>query len=84
MKRKEKKKWALHAFIDDSTGIVLSAYFDKQETLNVYYRATKQMFENYETWKEVLTDKRTIFYSNKKNRDQNDADRQYGFMCNQL
>ncbi|WP_104205987.1 hypothetical protein [Entomoplasma ellychniae] len=80
----EKEKWALHAFIDDSTAIVLSAYFDKQETLNGYYRATKQMFENYRTWKEVLTDKRTVFYSTKKNTDKNDANTQYGFMCNQL
>ncbi|PPE06190.1 hypothetical protein [Mesoplasma corruscae] len=61
-------KWAqADAFIYDSTGIVLSAYFDKQETLNGYYRATKQMFENYGTWKEVLTNKRTVFYSTKKN-----------------
>ncbi len=78
------EKWALHAFIDDSTGIVLSAYFDKQETLYGYYMATKAMFLEYGTPKEILTDKRTVFYSTRKNVDQSDANTQYGFMCNQL
>ena len=30
-------KTALHAAIDDSTGLVVAAYFDHQETLNGYY-----------------------------------------------
>ena len=37
----------LHAAIDDSTGQVLAAYFDKQETLNGYYNIYYQILTKY-------------------------------------
>ena len=37
----------LHAAIDDSTGQVLAAYFDKQETLNGYYNIYYQILIKY-------------------------------------
>ena len=40
-------KTALHAAIDDSTGQVLAAYFDKQETLNGYYNIYHQILTKY-------------------------------------
>lgn len=79
-----KEKWALHAFIDESTGIVLGAYFDKEETLYGYYMATKQMFLEYGTPEEILTDRRRVFYSGKKDNGEVNSNTQYGFMCNQL
>ncbi len=40
-------KTHLHAAIDDSTGQVLAAYFDKQETLNGYYNIFYQILHKY-------------------------------------
>ena len=40
-------KTALHAAIDDSTGQVLAAYFDNQETLNGYYNIFYQILTKY-------------------------------------
>lgn len=37
----------LHAAIDDSTGQVVSAYFDNQETLNGYYNIFHQILTKY-------------------------------------
>ena len=41
------QKSHLHAAIDDSTGQVLAAYFDKQETLNGYYNIYYQILIKY-------------------------------------
>lgn len=41
------QKTALHAAIDDSTGQVLAAYFDNQETLNGYYNIYYQILTKY-------------------------------------
>lgn len=40
-------KTALHAAIDDSTGTVVAAYFDHQETLNGYYNIYHQILTKY-------------------------------------
>lgn len=40
-------KSALHAAIDDSTGQVVAAYFDKEETLNGYYHIYYQILTKY-------------------------------------
>ena len=40
-------KTHLHAAIDDSTGQVLAAYFDKHETLNGYYNIYYQILTKY-------------------------------------
>lgn len=41
------QKTALHAAIDDSTGQVLAAFFDNQETLNGYYNIYYQILTKY-------------------------------------
>ena len=41
------QKSHLHAAIDDSTGQVLAAYFDDQETLNGYYNIYHQILTKY-------------------------------------
>ena len=40
-------KTALHAAIDDATGQVVAAYFDKEETLNGYYNIYHQILTKY-------------------------------------
>ena len=40
-------KTFLHATIDDSTGQVIAAYFDNQETLNGYYNIFYQILTKY-------------------------------------
>ena len=37
----------LHLAVDDSTGAVVGAYFDYQETLNGYYNVLKQILKKY-------------------------------------
>jgi hypothetical protein len=77
------KKSTLHGFIDDSTGCILSLCFDSQETLMGYYQCTKEMFETYGKPQEILTDKRTVFWSPKEKESDihSDSLTQYGFMC---
>lgn len=40
-------KTHLHIAIDDATGLIVGAYFDKQETLNGYYNVLHQILVNY-------------------------------------
>ena len=40
-------KTTLHAAIDDATGNLVGAYFDKQETLNGYYHVFRQILTDY-------------------------------------
>ena len=54
-------KTALHAAIDDSTGHVVAAYFDNQETLNGYYNIYYQILTKYGIPYLFKTDKRTVF-----------------------
>ena len=54
-------KTALHAAIDDSTGYVVAAYFDNQETLNGYYNIYYQILTKYGIPYLCKTDKRTVF-----------------------
>lgn len=79
-------KTYLHAAIDDSTGKVLGAYFDKQETLNGYYHVTAQILENYGIPALIKTDKRTVFEYKKKGiiSDENDTFTQYSYAAKQL
>ncbi|CJV88741.1 transposase-like protein%2C IS1202 [Streptococcus pneumoniae] len=37
----------LHLAIDDASGNILGAYFDKQETLNAYYHVLEQILDNH-------------------------------------
>lgn len=79
-------KTYLHAAIDDSTGIVLAAYFDKQETLKGYYNITKQILENYGIPHLFKADKRTVFEYKRKGTisDENDTFTQFSYACKQL
>lgn len=79
-------KTTLHAVIDDATGQVIGAYFDKEETLNGYYNITKQFLLNYGIPLKIKTDNRTVFAYKRKNSpsDEDDVLTQYGYACKQL
>ena len=79
-------KTALHAAIDDSTGHVVAAYFDKQETLNGYYNIYYQILTKYGIPYLFKTDKRTVFEYNKKGTtsDEDNTFTQFAYACNQL
>lgn len=62
------KKHTLHMFVDKSTGIVLGASFDTQETLKGYFKAFKQVLLNYGIPAKLITDKRTVFYYQLKSK----------------
>ena len=80
------KMTSLHIAIDDSTGMIVGAYFDEQETLNGYYTVLHQVLNNYGIPYELWTDKRTIFeYTSSKNKKiENDTFTQFGYACHQL
>ena len=79
-------KTALHAAIDDSTGHVVAAYFDNQETLNGYYNIYYQILSKYGIPYLFKTDKRTVFEYNKKGTtlDEDNTFTQFAYACNQL
>lgn len=79
-------KTALHAAIDDSTGQVIAAYFDNQETLNGYYNIYYQILVKYGIPYLFKTDKRTVFKYNKKGTtlDEDNTFTQFAYACSQL
>lgn len=79
-------KTALHAAIDDSTGHVVAAYFDNQETLNGYYNVYYQILVNYGIPYLFKTDKRTVFEYTKKGTtsDEDNTFTQFAYACSQL
>jgi len=81
-----KTKTALHAAIDDSTGHVVAAYFDNQETLNGYYNIYYQILTKYGIPYLFKTDKRTVFEYNKKGTtlDEDNTFTQFAYACHQL
>ena len=78
-------KTALHAAIDDSTGHVVAAYFDNQETLNGYYNVYYQILTKYCIPYLFKTDKRTVFEYNKKGTtsDEDNSFTQFAYACSQ-
>lgn len=76
----------LHAAIDDSTGIIVGAYFDFQETLNGYYHTLKDVLLDYGAPSMWYTDNRTVFIyrSSGSNNIENDTSTQFGYACKQL
>lgn len=76
----------LHLAIDDATGAILGAYFDRQETLFAYYKVFYQILSTHGIPAEFLTDRRTIFdYKKLKNpSEEKDTFTQFGYACNQL
>lgn len=81
-----KTKTALHAAIDDSTGQVVAAYFDNQETLNGYYNIYYQILVKYGIPYLFKTDKRTVFEYNRKGTtsDEDNTFTQFAYACSQL
>jgi len=76
----------LHIAIDDSTGTIVGAYFDTQETLNGYYNVLYQILNDHGIPNMLYTDNRTIFeYKNKKMKDVGkDTFTQFSYACKQL
>lgn len=79
-------KTTLHAAIDDSTGYVVAAYFDHQETLNGYYNIYYQILTKFGIPYLFKTDKRTVFEYNKKGTtsDEDNTFTQFAYACSQL
>ena len=76
----------LHIAVDDSTGTIVGAYFDEQETLNGYYNVLSQILKNYGIPYMFLTDRRTVFEYKKKTSPsvEEDTFTQFGYACKQL
>lgn len=79
-------KTSLHIAVDDSTGMILGAYFDNEETLNGYYHVFHQILTTYGIPYKFFTDRRTVFTYQKKNAPSIDEDSytQFAYACKQL
>lgn len=80
------KKSQLHIAIDDSTGKIVGAHFDTQETLNGYYHVFHQILTTYGIPAMFYTDRRTVFEYKKKNsgKVEKDTFTQFSYACKQL
>lgn len=78
--------WHIHTAIDDSTGMIVGAYFDTQETLKGYYNITKQMITNFGIPFKLYTDARSVFEYKRKNSDDISKNTltQFQYACSQL
>ncbi|MBW9174067.1 ISNCY family transposase [Clostridium estertheticum] len=81
-----KSKCQLHIAVDDSSGAIVGAYFDAQETLNGYYHVLEQILKTYGIPYMFYTDRRTVFeYKQKKSPSiEEDTFTQFGYACKQL
>lgn len=79
-------KTQLHIAIDDSTGAIVGAYFDSEETLKGYYNVLNQILTEYGIPYMFFTDNRTVFEYKKKNSPtiEQDTFTQFGYACHQL
>ena len=79
-------KATLHLAIDNATGTVVGAYFQKEETLAGYYYVYKQILEKYGIPAKFLTDNRTVFYyeTHKTKTEERDVLTQFGYACKTL
>lgn len=79
-------KTHLHIAVDDSTGTLVGAWFDTQETLNGYYNVLSQILTDYGVPYQFFTDNRTVFeYKCKADTDvEKDTFTQFGYACKQL
>ncbi|WP_407895679.1 ISNCY family transposase [Lacticaseibacillus sp. N501-2] len=59
-------KITLHLAVDDASGTVVGAWFEDQETLQGYFQVFAQILRQHGVPYEILTDRRTVFNSNKK------------------
>jgi len=76
----------LHIAVDDATGMITGAWFDKGETLNGYYNVFWQILMDYGIPLMFYTDRRTIFEFKKKGGglDENDTYTQFAYACKTL
>jgi hypothetical protein len=79
-------KAQLHIAIDDSSGRILAAYFDQQETLNAYYHLLHQILATEGIPCQFLTDKRTVFTYKKRTSpsEKEDVTTQFSYACKLL
>lgn len=79
-------KTQLHVAVDDSTGSIVGAYFDLQETLDGYYNVLSQILKGYGIPFMFFTDRRTVFEYKKKGSPcvEEDTFTQFGYACKQL
>ena len=79
-------KTTLHIAVDDATGRITGAYFDRQETLKGYYAVYAQILRRYGIPYKFFTDRRTVFtYKNKNAPDiGEDTCTQFAYACRQL
>lgn len=77
---------AIDVAIDDATGRVVGAHFEKQETLNGYYHVMQQVLSNDGIPMKILTDNRTVFNYLKggKGTMERDSFTQFSYACHQL
>ena len=80
------EKTTLHIAVDDATGTITGAYFDKQETLKGYYNIYAQILRKYGIPYKFFTDRRTVFTYKKKNAPDigEDTCTQFAYACKQL
>lgn len=80
------EKTTLHIAVDDATGRIVGAYFDKQETLKGYYNIYAQILRKYGIPYKFFTDRRTVFTYKKKNAPDigEDTCTQFAYACRQL
>ena len=76
----------LHVAIDDCTGRLTGAYFDKEETLFGYYNVLRTILLKYGIPAKFLTDRRTVFdYTRKGESDvEKDTFTQFSYACKHL
>lgn len=74
-------KTTLHIAVDDATGMITGAYFDRQETLAGYYHVYAQILKKYGIPYQFLTDRRTVFTYKKKNAPDIGEDTCTQFAC---
>ena len=79
-------KTTLHIAVDDATGRITGAYFDKQETLKGYYNIYAQILRKYGIPYSFFTDRRTVFTYKRKNAPDigEDTCTQFAYACKQL
>ena len=80
------RKAQLHIAIDDSTGRILAAYFDWQETLHAYYHLLRQILTTEGIPYKFLTDRRTVFTYKKSTSpsEEEDVTTQFSYACKLL
>lgn len=80
------EKSTLHIAVDDATGMIVGAYFDRQETLKGYYNIYAQILRKYGIPYKFFTDRRTVFTYKKKNAPdiEEDTYTQFAYACKQF